>query len=672
MKNILTFLLITVFATTAIPQNGDKWEAWAESLAAKAERIAERTAENAERNAEAVAAAAEELAADIEERFDRANFQINLNGRSGKFYNLQSHDTGYLGIHSDHISKTKAEKLGFKNAYGSYITRVVKNSAADKAGLRAFDYIYGVEDQRTSNNQDLSDILADYEPGEEVTIHFIRKGQKKSVKVELGDYDDFDWDYDANDDAFLGVRPNSDERRNDMDGVHINVVKGTSAENIGLENGDIIKAINGNPILDWDDVSTAINNLRPGENITVTVERDGSEIEKSGQLGKNERGEHHISLGDNGNRWDWGDDEEKWEQDNRAFLGIYTDKISEKKARALGFDNPYGSYVSGVIKGTAAEKAGLMPFDYVYGIDEYRAGEEQHLGGILRKYEAGDEATVHFYRKSKKMNKPVVFRAKMHLEKEHKNKCEDPFFGIVELDKDDRQHGVRVKPVRNSSAEDLGLEEGDVITHINGYQMYDWHDIGMAIDMLSPGDKIQVNYMRGGEKRSGSHKILSYAETKNCKDCDCGDKHGFSIVTPDIEIKFRDRYRDRDDYNEPRIEVDDLDVDLSDVSNSEARALESKGIDMAISNDLAVDNLRLASKPNIGMFELQFDLETEGETAVKVFNQSGRAIYEYELGRFSGDFSDYIDISQNGPGTYFLQVVQDEKSFVRKVVLTKD
>ena len=72
------------------------------------------------------------------------------------------------------------------------------------------------------------------------------------------------------------------------------------------------------------------------------------------------------------------------------------------------------------------------------------------------------------------------------------------------------------------------------------------------------------------------------------------------------------------------------------------------------------------------MFELEFDLETEGQTMVNVYNPTGRAIYEYDLGRFSGDFSDNIDISQNGAGTYFLQIAQDGKSFVRKVVLTKN
>ena len=128
------------------------------------------------------------------------------------------------------------------------------------------------------------------------------------------------------------------------------------------------------------------------------------------------------------------------------------------------------------------------------------------------------------------------------------------------------------------------------------------------------------------------------------------------------------------EYNDdrPREDVSDLDVTMSKVSTDESRSLESRGIDMEVSNQLQVYKVTLAPNPNIGMFELKFDLETEGQTIVKVFNAAGRVIYEYDLGPFSGDFADNIDISQNGPGTYFFQISQDGKSFVRKIVLTKD
>lgn len=670
MKKFISNLLV-LFTIVSIcqAQNGEKLETWAENLAIKVERLAVRFSQNAEESFVELSDIAEDLANDIEEKFDDGDFDIRIKGGDRKWRH-KSLDVGYLGIHSDHISKEKADRLGFKNKYGSYVTKVVKNSAAEKAGLQPFDYIYGVEDQRTSNNQDLTDILSDYESGESVSIHFVRNGKEKTANVKLGDYNDFNWEDDQENEAFLGVRPAANEKSGDMDGVTVRVVDGSAAAEMGLQNDDVIIAINGYPILDFDDVGTAIDNHQPGDKVEVLIKRGDQEIVKNGILKEQER-QQKINVYESDNiGWDW-DETEKWSAVKGAFLGVYIDNISEKKAKALGFDNPYGSYVSSVIKNTAAEKAGIMPFDYIFGIDEYRVGEKQYLGGILMKYEPGDEATIHLYRKGKKISKQVIFRSHAEAVKESKDKCEDPFFGIIELDKNSGQEGVRVKPVSNSTAKELGMEENDVITFINGYQMYDWMDIGIAINMLTPGDKISVDYIRDGKKYNNSRKIKSYAETKKCKDCDCGDVISkIDIVIPDKD--FHLNISENKHENETRVDVEEVNVAMENVSDSEARNLVSKGIDMKISNDLRVTNLKLSPNPNIGMFELQFDLESKGETMVKVVNPAGRGIYEYDLGVFNGDFSDYIDISQNGPGTYFLQIIQNGKSFVRKIILTNN
>ena len=92
---------------------------------------------------------------------------------------------------------------------------------------------------------------------------------------------------------------------------------------------------------------------------------------------------------------------------SRAFLGVYSNGISYKKAQKLNFDNENGSYVTGVIDHTAAAEADLQPFDYIFGIDEYRTNSDRSLTGILRKYESGETVTIHFYRNGKQQKKTV-------------------------------------------------------------------------------------------------------------------------------------------------------------------------------------------------------------------------------------------------------------------------
>lgn len=673
MKKVITTLAVCLFIVTiGFSQNKTDWDTWAENLAYKAERLAEKVSDNAERNAEQVALIAEDIAADVSQKFEDGDFKIKVKNLPKKVTLFSDHTTGYLGIHSDHISKNKAEKLGFENKYGSYVSKIVKNSAAEKAGLQAFDYVYGVNDQRTSNNQNLSDILEDFDAGEEVKIHYIRKGEKKTVNVSLGDYDDYEWEEDA-ESAFLGISPSIGENHNELNGVTVETINGSAAEEMGIKNGDVVKSINGYSMLDWDDVTTAISNLSPGDKVSVEVDRSGEMKKLTGNV-KARQVENEFRIGSGG---DWG---VAWDSDESdrmigggAFMGVYIEKISEKKSRALGFDNPFGSYVTGIIKNTAADKAGLMPFDYIYGIDEYRVGENQYLGGILKKYSPNDKATIHFFRKGSKMSKELTFQAHSELPKEKMDHCQDPFFGIIEISEGHSGAGVKIKPVKNSTAMEMEMKEGDVVTHINGYMIYDWEDVGIAIDMLKPGEKIKVDYLRDGKKMSGAKNIVSYAEAKKCKDCDCGEMKDIVMgLGNDFKFNYKADPNSRIGIvsSDQAQDVSDMNVELQDLPDSEIQGLTAKGIDASSRNNLQIKNLRMSPNQDIGMFELQFDLDTEGQTMVLVYNDKGRAIYEYDLGKFSGDFMDNIDVSQNGPGTYYLHIKQGEKAHIRKILLT--
>lgn len=53
-----------------------------------------------------------------------------------------------------------------------------------------------------------------------------------------------------------------------------NVVEDSPAETAGLEAGDLITAIDGNPVYEWNDVLTIIS-ARPNEELTLIIERDG-------------------------------------------------------------------------------------------------------------------------------------------------------------------------------------------------------------------------------------------------------------------------------------------------------------------------------------------------------------------------------------------------------------
>lgn len=676
------FVLLILNLAVAQSGGGTNFERKIDRLAIDLERFAQKVEAKAETKAEIWEARAERIAERFEDQWDN-NWSVQLDGFGERIFVTACPEVAFLGIETHVISIEKAMKLGFENRYGSYVSKVMAKSSAETAGLQAFDYIYGVDEQRTSDNQSLSEILEDYEPGNEITLHFVRKGEKMSTKVKLAENYDYSLDESEDNMPFLGVSPADEENGEELDGVSVEIVEKSTAEEMGLKVGDVITSINGFPVLDWDDVTTAIQNTRPGDDIEVNFKRNEQTLSAKGTI---KSYEDVYPEGDNGS-WnldvDWnemgnvtiatGDD---WEQapeqdENRAFMGIYTEMISKEKAAKLGFDNPYGTYISGIMPNSPAEKAGLRAFDYIFGFDEYRAGENQSLATVLKKYKPGEKATVHYFRKGKKASASITFTKPFKADKKEMNSCEDSFFGIIPITTN-QNDGVAISPVKSSTASEMGLKDGDLITHINGNQMVDWQDVTVAIGLIKPGETITVDYLRDGKAMKSSKPIKSYAETKNCPNCDCGESETVVIA----RSPGNNPWKTWDDDNiasapTPRMGVDNAKVALGNLSSEDASLMRSKGVQLSDKNMLAVENLRLTPNTKNGMFTLDFNLPSSGNTVVKIYNVTGRVLYEYDLGSFSGNFNDNVDISQNGAGNYFLEITQSSKTFSKKITLSR-
>lgn len=368
--------------------------------------------------------------------------------------------------------------------------------------------------------------------------------------------------------------------------------------------------------------------------------------------------------------------------DSDAFLGVYSNGISKTKARKLNFENTEGSYVTGVIRNTAAKEAGLQPFDYVYGVDDYRTNYDRSLTDILRKYEPGDKVIIHFYRngKTEKRNTKLGMRSDAKYQK--RSKREDPFLGVEQISNHSNSdiEGVKVNVVSNSTASSIGLEDKDIITHINGFPILDWTDMGSAIDMMVIGEKMEVTYLRDGRKGTVSGNVKSLAATKyNTNSYSYNSNDGKTNTYTTTKTTTKTTHYDSDEDDDIRNisgglnrNVNDMEVEMEEMTQAESRRMSNDyDVDMPIVNNLSIKKLTIAPNSNMGMFELTFELPSKGNTAINIYNTDGRNIYNYDLGSFSGAFEDQIDIAQNGEGTYFLQVQQDNKSIVKKIILVR-
>jgi len=100
---------------------------------------------------------------------------------------------GFLGVEAKDISEQMLEYFDVK--HGVLVEGVIDETPAQKAGIKAGDVITKINDREIKDYSDLIRTLNFYNPGEKVTLNYVRKGKKKSEKLELAEKKGFAYKY---------------------------------------------------------------------------------------------------------------------------------------------------------------------------------------------------------------------------------------------------------------------------------------------------------------------------------------------------------------------------------------------------------------------------------------------------------------------------------------------
>lgn len=93
----------------------------------------------------------------------------------------------YIGIEWQTITPTIANRYRLAVEYGAYITGIIGGSPADQAGLEYGDIITQVGEIEIDETHSYINALFQYEPGDTVTIGFVRNGNQMTAQVTLGE-----------------------------------------------------------------------------------------------------------------------------------------------------------------------------------------------------------------------------------------------------------------------------------------------------------------------------------------------------------------------------------------------------------------------------------------------------------------------------------------------------
>jgi membrane-associated protease RseP (regulator of RpoE activity) len=219
----------------------------------------------------------------------------------------------FLGVHAEDVSKENMASYGMREVRGVGVTEVVKDSPAEKAGLRKGDVIVGFNGEAVTSTRKLNRLVNESSPDQNVRLTIERGGSQQEVSATLTKRDAFNrvW----NEKARTEMREKIEKMRKDMpakikngDGTWIintgsyrrlgistqsltkqladyfgvsegilvtSVVENSAAAKAGLKAGDVITAVDGEKVDSAGDISRAINKKEDGP-VTLTVVRDRS------------------------------------------------------------------------------------------------------------------------------------------------------------------------------------------------------------------------------------------------------------------------------------------------------------------------------------------------------------------------------------------------------------
>ncbi len=224
----------------------------------------------------------------------------------------------FLGVHTEDVTKENSARYNMREVRGVVITEVVKDSPAEKAGLRKDDVILRFEGDNVTSTRKLSRLVSEVAPDHTARLTISRGGSEQDVNVTIGKRDGhmntfrslnqikgleglknlppgahvWKWEPPAgiHSETFaytfgggrrIGVSTVQLTKQladyfgiADGKGVLVTSVSDDSpAAKAGIRAGDVIVSVDGEKVEGSGDVSRAVNKKKEGD-VTLTVVRD--------------------------------------------------------------------------------------------------------------------------------------------------------------------------------------------------------------------------------------------------------------------------------------------------------------------------------------------------------------------------------------------------------------
>ena len=167
------------------------------------------------------------------------NMVKNLTDQMVKFGQVKR---GELGIMGTELNSELAKAMKVDAQRGAFVSQVMPNSSAAKAGIKAGDVITSLNGKAISSFAALRAQVGTMPVGSKISLGLLRDGKPVTVELELQQSSQTQVDSSS---IFSGIEGAEMSNKGQDKGVVVNTVKaGSPAAQIGLKKGDIIVGAN--------------------------------------------------------------------------------------------------------------------------------------------------------------------------------------------------------------------------------------------------------------------------------------------------------------------------------------------------------------------------------------------------------------------------------------------
>lgn len=184
---------------------------------------------------------------------------------------------GVLGVMGGELTSELARTFGYRSQHGAFVSQVLENSSADKAGLKAGDIIISLDDKPIRSFAELRAKVATMGADKTVTLGLFRDGKEQQVEVTLSRADEENIQANTLNESLEGAQLAQTSSEDKVQGVKVaEVTPRSPAAMSGLEKGDIIIGVNRQRVKDLNDLRQIVQN-KP-EVLALNIQRGNSSI----------------------------------------------------------------------------------------------------------------------------------------------------------------------------------------------------------------------------------------------------------------------------------------------------------------------------------------------------------------------------------------------------------